>query len=347
MQWRSIATLPARFHQDLRDAHEAACAGQAERFHGRLGDMDFLLEYAGSGASRMLGGALSHLAVAPHAESPGHTAWISHATILIEGHGLPSWCRTTPGSPWIARLSDTNHRVHMDDWLQALVAFASGGREVCVRYPPPECLPLYETTAPLRHVFQEWTSGRGSQIIHAAAVAPPGKKALLLAGPGGSGKSTTALTALEAGWRYLSDDLCVVHPVSPPHVTCLYNTAKLRTSSLDRFPRLAALISSYHECGEDKHVFSVHRHFPSQLALEVEVGAILVVSVGKNERTRVEKTGWKEAVNAIVPWSRKQLPTAGQEIPARTFALATRLPVYRVELGSDAENMLESLERLA
>jgi len=47
-------------------------------------------------------------------------------------------------------------------------------------------------------------------LLHAGAIAPPGKPAYLVLGGTGCGKSTLALAALTAGWLVLGDDLAVV-----------------------------------------------------------------------------------------------------------------------------------------
>ena len=66
-----------------------------------------------------------------------------------------------------------------------------------------------------------WVAGtRGRQVLHAAAVDLGGAVALL-AGPGGSGRSTLLLRALECGATACSDNLCVtdgrtVHGVVEP-----------------------------------------------------------------------------------------------------------------------------------
>jgi hypothetical protein len=53
----------------------------------------------------------------------------------------------------------------------------------------------------------------GRALVHAAAVVPPGGGgAWLLAGGSFSGKTTTCLTLVHAGWTWLADDAVVLHP---------------------------------------------------------------------------------------------------------------------------------------
>ena len=87
-------------------------------------------------------------------------------------------------------------------------------------------LPYYEKGSPLKGVLSCWTGSRDCQYVHAGAV---GNAAggVLLAGRGGSGKSTTALACISAGLLYASDDYCLVAADPAPYAYSLYNTAKL------------------------------------------------------------------------------------------------------------------------
>ena len=52
---------------------------------------------------------------------------------------------------------------------------------------------------------------RGATAIHSSAIEMD-KQAVLISGFSGSGKSTTALSLIEAGYRYLADDIAMVDP---------------------------------------------------------------------------------------------------------------------------------------
>lgn len=65
----------------------------------------------------------------------------------------------------------------------------------------------------LHHALAHLLGGRGRLLLHAAAVAREGR-AVLLTGPTGAGKSTTAYGAWRAGWSVLADDLVVISPAA-------------------------------------------------------------------------------------------------------------------------------------
>lgn len=78
--------------------------------------------------------------------------------------------------------------------------------------------------------------------MHAAAVALP-EGAILIAGRGGVGKTTTALVCAEAGFDYLGDDFVLVG--GPPwRVASLYRSARMREDMFARMPRSMAAVTN-------------------------------------------------------------------------------------------------------
>ena len=77
-------------------------------------------------------------------------------------------------------------------------------------------LPYYEAGSLMRAILHAWMRKQGVQFIHGGAV---GTEAggVLLAGRGGSGKSTSVLACLESGLKYASDDYCMVSSADSRH----------------------------------------------------------------------------------------------------------------------------------
>ncbi|MEO8849196.1 MAG: hypothetical protein ABI440_11295, partial [Casimicrobiaceae bacterium] len=60
-------------------------------------------------------------------------------------------------------------------------------------------VPYYERAAPFKHILQWWVASRGGALLHSAAIGcrdPNDRRGLLVSGPSGSGKSSTALACL-------------------------------------------------------------------------------------------------------------------------------------------------------
>jgi hypothetical protein len=80
-------------------------------------------------------------------------------------------------------------------------------------------LPTYVHSAPFPSLIHWWAQQHHLLLLHAGCVGTAAGAALLV-GKSGSGKSTTALHCALAGFRYLSDDLCLVRTQPAPNAYC-------------------------------------------------------------------------------------------------------------------------------
>src|SRR5690606_30759470 len=139
-----------------------------------------------------------------------------------------------------------------------------------------------------------WILGAaGAQLAHAAAVAT-NDGAALLAGAGGSGKSTTAALCLADGFAYLGDDyVAVTSSEGRVDVHTLYATAKPTPDALARLPRFAALVDGPGTT-DDKAVALLAPAFPAaQLPASRQARAVLLPRV-----TNARDTHWAPASHA-------------------------------------------------
>ncbi len=214
-------------------------------------------------------------------------------------------------------------------------------------------LPLYERAAPFLLLFHWWHAldRHDSLLLHAAAVGTENGAGLLLAGRGGSGKSTTAVACLlNDGWFYVGDDYCVVRAgAETPAVHSLYCSAKLDAKTLASFPSLSHSASSIDgwRDPEEKIVLNLHRSFSKRLRKELPLRAILLPSIPKesNQRrpNRFTPIGSGAAVRALAPSTLFQLPGAGANNFRMIAALTNRLPCFQLELGREVAGVPESL----
>lgn len=195
-------------------------------------------------------------------------------------------------------------------------------------------LPYYEIGSPLRTLLHWWADQDPFQFVHAGAVGTHGG-GVLLAGKGGVGKSTTALACLEAGMLYASDDYCLVRAGSQARVYSVYNTAKLRGDlDVQRFPRLAHLVSNQTRLESDKALLFLNQHFPERVCRDLPLRAILLprVTGGKGARLRPASRG--EVLMALAPSTLFQLPGAGQDSMVTISELVRVVPGYHLEVGT-------------
>jgi hypothetical protein len=205
-------------------------------------------------------------------------------------------------------------------------------------------LPVYETGAPLRTILTWWLEQENRVVIHGGAVA--GKHgAALLVGPGGSGKSTTALLCLQAGWKYLADDYCVIEPGDPPRAFSLYNTAKLARRWLLRVPQLQKLGEVNSEMHDDKHLLFLHEICPDELICSANGRLLLLPSVSGQTDTTVSSATAGEALRALAPSTIFQGSASGPTTFRLLSKLVEQIPIRRLNLGSELDQVVPRVDR--
>lgn len=206
--------------------------------------------------------------------------------------------------------------------------------------------PAWEKAAPFRAILEPWLVGRGHMLAHAAAIARD-ERALLLAGPGGSGKSTTALLAATSGWDHYADDYTLLEwNEGAPRVHPLYNTAKLTPRSAEFFPGLEFSTVADGE----KRVVELPRWKRAALGREpVPLAGIVFPTTAGSERREtpaVRPLPGGEALRLLAPSSILQLATGGGKSLAALAALVRSVPCWRLELTPDPGEIVRCLGEL-
>ena len=198
-------------------------------------------------------------------------------------------------------------------------------------------IPYYETCAPFRSVLHSWMRKNGAQLVHGAAVGTASGGALL-AGKGGSGKSTSALACLGSSLQFAGDDYCIVMEDERRGyaINSLYCTAKVvATSDLDRFPALAANVVNPQRTAGEKLAISLEQERAGNLIERFPLRAILAPFITGAVDTDVVPCSVGEALMALAPSTLSQLPVSGREDLRFLGNMARRVPCYQLRLGSD------------
>lgn len=197
-------------------------------------------------------------------------------------------------------------------------------------------LPYYETSAPLSKILAWWLTSRNRQFVHAASVGTAAKGGVLLAGKGGSGKSTTALACLNADLNYLGDDYCLVTSKPKPYVYSIYNTAKLKgQSDLERFPQLATAVSNLDQLETQKALLFLEDTYSKQIASGLPLKAILLPQVTHRSETLLQPVSAMTALKRLAPSTLFQLPGNNRLALRHLSKLTQQLPCYSLTLGTD------------
>ena len=235
-----------------------------------------------------------------------------------------------------------------DRALTAVTVFDE--RAAVIRYfvSAPDRIPWSERAAPLRTALQWGLTRPGGLLVHAGAVGAGGRSALL-AGRGGSGKSTTAVAALLAGLDYLGDDyvyLTLGPSGEDPVAHSLHATAKLAADSLMLLPQLADHPAVRRPAGAAKYVLDVSALRPEGLRHSSQVSAIVIPDVQPRRPAAIEPVTPGAALLAMAPTTVLQAPgpTAAELGPLAK--LASRVPAFRLVLGGSPDEALPLLRQI-
>ena len=195
-------------------------------------------------------------------------------------------------------------------------------------------LPYYERVSPVKAILHWWMGDHSRQFVHSGAVGIA-TGGVLLAGKGGSGKSTTTLGCLEAGMLYAGDNYCLVSTAPVPYVYGLYNTATLRgVADMERFPGMMPHFSNTDRLDTEKAMIFLYKYCPERLATGFPLKAILVPRITGQPETRLRATTDKVAFAALAPSTLSQLPGASQAAIQRMLDLVRKTPCYELEVGT-------------
>jgi hypothetical protein len=220
-----------------------------------------------------------------------------------------------------------------------LAAFDPGRRRAWIWVRDVAALPRYERAAPLRGPLTWLFADAGAQFAHAGAVATP-HGAALLAGRGGSGKSTTAIVCAAAGLGYLGDDyVAIADSGERPWAHSIYATAKLTETSFALLPHLRPLADGP-ATPRDKAVLGLMgTALEARLTPSAPIGAIVLPRVTQACESRWEPATAAQALIALAPTTLFQLPGAGGDALARLARLTRRVPVFTLHLGQDMDGV--------
>ena len=262
-----------------------------------------------------------------------------------------------PAPPWPIDAYRERGEIRHDYGFQAAFNMMSGvlsvldGEDATIWIRDGEALPLWETAAPLRTLLGWWVPTGGGQLAHGAAIGTE-LGGVLLAARGGSGKSTTALSCLDAGMLYAGDDYVVITGDEQPAVYSLYASAKLVPANLEeRLPHLAALAqaSGAESPGADpfdKVVLMLQKHFESQVVETMPLRAIVVPHIAEDGRTALAPLSARDVLQALAPTTVFQLPGSNAGSIELLSNIVTRVPGYSLAVGTTLATNVEALSDL-
>ena len=361
---RAAAALPTPVHQPVRPAEEgpvdfdlmvAAFRRAAEQNpaevvarHYRLGGGRVVIRCAGTALSDDIHAPMAHLQldeapeVAPDLEIE---IWDERAT----GVGCQA-CVIGPDPEATGTVSIYGPgRFVLHQSPQARSVIDRRARRIVTWIADHERLTQYELGRPLHSDLLLWHRDRGIQAVHAGLVALGGE-GVLFGGPGGSGKTTTALTCLRAGMAYLADDYVGLQLVADSTWLghSLYSSTHLAPHHIKRFPDLIPHSRPGRMAREDKHLVLLERLYPGRFAASATIRVIALPRVVDATETRTRPASKIEVLRQLAPSSLFGLPygSSGRKSFDAMVGLVESVPTVWLELGRDLEGIPRAVAAL-
>ncbi|MDQ2868675.1 MAG: hypothetical protein M3R59_09745 [Verrucomicrobiota bacterium] len=245
-----------------------------------------------------------------------------------------------PSPPWstddygprgeIAGCNDARFATAFDHAGSSLSMFDRATRRAIFWTRDTSALPQADYGAPLKTILHWWAESIDRVFLHGGGVGNE-RGAVLLAGTGGSGKSTSALYSAASGLHYLGDDYCMVDLEQPPALYSCYGTGKLAEQADLEFKNCAP-------AEEAKALFYVNENPAMKMSAALPLLAIFVPQIERTAtRTTIVPTTPSEALKALAPSTISQLPGAGAATFQRLAKLVRMVPSYRLLLARDVD----------
>lgn len=212
--------------------------------------------------------------------------------------------------------------------------------------PDAAAIPYEDRSAPFRSILSWWMGHHGRQFVHGAVVGTR-DGGVLIAGRGGSGKSTMALSAVLKGMLYVGDDYCLISFEETPQARSIYSSAKLHGRNLARLPELRELVTNADQLESEKGVLLLHERFAGQIVDRLPLRAIVVPALtGLEVLPEFQPCPRASALAALGPSTLLQLPGSRPEALRAMAELARSVPAFTLTLSTNLAANAEKLRAL-
>jgi hypothetical protein len=226
---------------------------------------------------------------------------------------------------------------------------------------------LYFATHPLATIsLMELFERRGLFSLHAACLAGPDGRGVLLAGPSGSGKSTLALALARAGMSFLSDDvvfLAADGQSSQPRVRVLGfadtigvpdHAVRVVVEKRDAWSRFSTIPAPFAEIalgasripGFPKRLARIEELFGTPASDKCDPAAIVFPEVVPDQPSELSPLDPGEALLRLAPDVLLTEPAATQAHLQAIGALLDQVDCYTLRSGADLDRAAELVREL-
>lgn len=296
------------------------------------------LRVVGAPLTAVMVGALGHLAVPGRPRTPELTicAWDEASTGVAAERDETADIDDAPTARTVVSTGE-GLVVHYGDGSRVLQGFDAARSTIFLWASDVDALARTgDRTKPVLEGLHAWLLETPWQPVHAGAVGGP-SGGVLLAGPAGAGKSTTALTCLRAGWRYAGDDYVAVRSQPDARVEPLYRSARITLETAAHFPEHdAGRVGTVTFDGLTKHDIHLADQVPAELFAGFPLRALLLPRVVGGE-TRLHPAPRAAAMIGLSTTTLYQLRGGTATAFGKIGAFVESLPAYWLDLGEDID----------
>jgi hypothetical protein len=285
--------------------------------------------------------SLEHLVDTGILNQPDLTIWYAEDKDLHQKLKAPPWYGFN-AQGYNETICQDDIQLFFQPWQTQLFLYSRSKKIGIYWVQQTNEVPWWECTFSFRILFHFWTRDLPAQLVHAGAMAKDGT-GVLITGQSGSGKSTSCLNLLRAGYDYLGDDYVWIELSEQTTVYSLYQTAKIEAENLkERFLDWKPYITNKADYQQQKAIFHIRNLFPSAGIHSSRIKAILLPKVFDQNRTRFIKVSPSNALMAMAPTTLHHLPHNRQISYQKLMKISSSLPSYQWQLGADKEQFTES-----
>jgi len=238
--------------------------------------------------------------------------------------------------------SDSNFRffLHNGYWLVDYQNIArlkvDLKRERITGFLKSDSIPRPDLFLELIYPLFELLRRRGIFAIHAGAVSLQ-DNGLIFPGRAGAGKSTLVLYLIEHGFKFLSDDRCLLFKNRAGFFALgLREKVRVFLANVADIFRLKARLGD--KPGVKKG-FGIEEVYPDAIVKKARIKAIVLPCWTPELKTRLEPVSASAVLKALLPLSVEAFfPDSAKANFEFLSDLVTKLPCYKFYLGNDREN---------
>lgn len=205
--------------------------------------------------------------------------------------------------------------------------------------------PDWDPGSPLRNFLHWHFVTKNTGLVHAGTLGLDGI-GLMLAGPGGSGKSGTVLAGVINAMSSVGDDY-VLADIRQDMIFAspLFNTLKQDPGGIRRLALGPSNSIPKDVNWQGKYQFTMVDINPAAMVGHIEIRALCLPNITGSEETNFRNASAKQAFLALAPSGVSQIPGDRDASFSLCAQLSRKLPCYHVDLGTDPREIAGGLRR--